>query len=49
MALSVPKAPGMAQMMKEGARVSAIFDNKLKNYENSWNFSEFFRVLMRPT
>lgn len=31
MALSVPKAPGMAQMMKEGARVSEIFIINLKN------------------
>ena len=26
MALSVPKAPGVAQMMKEGARVSKTHD-----------------------
>lgn len=27
MALSVPKAPGVAQMLKDGARVSRIFNN----------------------
>lgn len=33
MALSVPKAPGVAQMMKDGARVSKInaFSKKIPN------------------
>lgn len=31
MALHVPKAPGFAQMLKEGARVSYFFHNLLFN------------------
>lgn len=33
MALHVPKAPGFAQMMKEGARVSTLcYNNRLKSH-----------------
>lgn len=33
MALHVPKAPGFAQMMKEGARVSTLsYNNPLKSH-----------------
>lgn len=31
MALSVPKAPGVAQMLKDGARVSKIYRFTFKN------------------
>lgn len=41
MALSVPKAPGVAQMLKDGARVSRINRSLFKKFRNLSNLFEF--------
>lgn len=42
MALSVPKAPGVAQMMKDGARVSKINKISLKKPKKFYELLRFF-------
>lgn len=53
MALSVPKAPGVAQMLKDGARVSKIIglfikhSKKLEKKIHVWTESETIFVITR--
>lgn len=47
MALHVPKAPGFAQMLKEGARVSVFGFKYIKSLINSLLFDKYYR--RRPT
>lgn len=44
MALSVPKAPGVAQMLKDGARVSKI---NCHFHENSYKYKNYGGNLMK--
>lgn len=42
MALSVPRPPGVSQMMKDGARVSVIDWNNMNVSPRSWHFIDIF-------
>lgn len=44
MALSVPKAPGVAQMLKDGARVSKMIDHF---HENSRKYQKYAENLVK--